>query len=427
MLEVLELQDNYRWITDEYWVTPFNFMEESRSQLTLPPDNRVYFHDVTIREAEQAPGIAFTKDEKIAIAKALDRLGVFSLETFPVVSKDDREVTRQIVDLKLKSKVICLARWLKEDIDVVADCGAYGVIIENVANPWTCNVMWGITEDDIVTRFVEAVRYAKKQGLYTIAMPWDDFRVPLPFLERLFKAIVFDGGADGVAISDTSGNSLPWTTMFIIRKLREWIPGTPIHMHAHNEFGLATADMLAAVAGGASFVHTSINGLGSRGGNAATEEVAVALELLMGINTGIHLDLLYPTCQLVSELAKVPIPPNKAIVGNNLFTYVAGLSVFLFEKVCAAGRPFAYVPFVPQMIGREGYEIVLGKLSGKTAVRRFLDELGVKLTDEQISRLTQLVKEEATIRKSTISRQTFRQLIKRVLEEGASHAEDHRS
>ena len=213
--------------------------------LALPPDNRVYIHDVTIREAEQAPGIVFTKDEKVAIAKALDRLGVYSLETFPVVSKDDREVTRQILDLKLNAKVVCLARWLKEDIDTVANCGAYGVIVENVANPWTCNVMWGLSEDDIIQRFVEAVRYAKSLGLHTVAMPWDDFRVPLSFLERLYKAIVFEGGADAVAISDTSGNSLPWTTMMIIKRLREWIPATPIHMHAHNEFGLATAAMLS--------------------------------------------------------------------------------------------------------------------------------------------------------------------------------------
>ncbi|NPV71030.1 MAG: hypothetical protein HPY55_10355 [Firmicutes bacterium] len=413
------MRDEQKWMTDQYWITPFNYMEESRSQLTLPPGNRVYIHDVTIREAEQAPGIAFTRDEKIAIARALDRLGVFSIETFPVVSKDDLEVTRQIVDLKLDSKVICLARWLKEDIDAVADCGAYGIIVENVANPWTCNVMWGLSEDDIVRRFVDAVSYAKKQGLHTVAMPWDDFRAPLPFLERLYKAIVFEGGADGVAISDTSGNSLPWTTMFIIRKMREWLPNTPIHMHAHNEFGLAHADMLSAVAGGASFVHTSINGLGSRGGNAATEEVTIALELLMNVDTGVRLDQLYPTCQLVSELAKVPIPANKAVVGNNLFTYVAGLSVFLFEKITTAGRPSGYVPFVPEMVGREGYEIVLGKLSGKTAVRRFLDELGIHLSESQISRLTELVKEEATVRKSTISRQVLKQLVKRLSKEGA--------
>jgi isopropylmalate/homocitrate/citramalate synthase len=410
-----------KWLTDEYWVTPFNYLEESRSMLALPPDNRVYIHDVTIREAEQAPGIVFTKDEKLAIAKALDRLGVYSLETFPVVSKDDREVTRQIVDLKLNAKVVCLARWLKEDIDTVANCGAYRVIVENVANPWTCNVMWGLSEDDIIQRFVEAVRYAKSLGLHTVAMPWDDFRVPLSFLERLYKAIVFEGGADAVAISDTSGNSLPWTTMMIIKRLREWIPGTPIHMHAHNEFGLATAAMLSAVAGGASFVHTAINGLGSRGGNAATEEVAVGLELLLGVDTGLRLNQLYPTCQLVSEIAKTPIPRNKAIIGSNLFTYVAGLSVFMFEKARAAGRPFAYVPFLPEMVGKDGYDIVLGKLSGRTAVRLFLDEIGVELTDDQVARLTQIVKEEAIIRKSIISRQTFKQLVNRILEED-SHA-----
>ena len=102
-------------------------------------------------------------------------------------------------------------------------------------------------------------------------MPWDDFRAPLPFLERLYKSLVYEGGADRVVIADTSGNSLPWTTTYIIRKLREWLPETPIEMHAHNEFGLAAIDMIAAVVGGASFVHTCMNGLGNRAGNAATE------------------------------------------------------------------------------------------------------------------------------------------------------------
>lgn len=406
-----------KFMTDQYWVTPFNFMEEIRSQLTLPADNTVRIHDVTIREAEQAPGVVFNKDEKVAIAKALDRLGVYSIETFPMVSKDDREVTRRIVDLKLRSKVVSLSLWKKEHIDVVAECGAYGIIVENVANPWSCEVVWGHSEDDIIKRFVEGVAHAKSLGLYTIAMPWDDFRAPLPFLERLYKSLVYEGGADAVTLVDTSGCSLPWTTMHLIRLLRKWLPDTPLQMHAHNEFGLAASVMLSAVSGGASTVHTAITGLGSRGGNAATEEVAVSLELLLGVKTGINMKEIYPTCQLVRELAKEPIPHNKPIIGDNLFTYVAGMSVAMFEKVKAAGRPYAYVPFVPEMIGREGHEIVLGKLSGKTAVRGFLHEMGVELTEDQVARLTQMVKEESIVRKSTVSKKTFKQMVQRIIEE----------
>jgi len=256
---MIEKKDkNMKWLTDKYWVTPYNFLEEVREKFTLP--EKVYIHDVTLREAEQAPGVVFKPEEKITLAKALDKLGVYSIELFPAVSVEDQEIVKQLVKMNLNAKVVCLTRCLKTDIDVVGECGAKHLIIEGNANPWSCKATWGISEDKIIEDFVDTIRYAKKNNFIISSMPWDDFRAPLSFLERLYKSIVYDGGSDRVVISDTSGNSLPWTTTYIIRKLREWLPGIPIEMHAHNEFGLATTDMISAVVGGASFVHTCMNG-----------------------------------------------------------------------------------------------------------------------------------------------------------------------
>lgn len=400
------------YLTDKYWVTPYNFLEEVRKDFTLP--EKVNIHDVTLREAEQAPGVVFSPEEKIDLAKALDRLGVYSIEIFPAVSQEDQQVVKKLVKMNLKTKVVCLTRCIKNDIDVVGECGGKHVIIEGNANPWSCKATWGISEDKIIKDFVDTIKYANKNNINVSAMPWDDFRAPLPFLERLYKSIVYDGGASRVVISDTSGNSLPWTTVYIIRKLREWLPKIPIEMHAHNEFGLATIDMISAIIGGASFVHTCMNGLGNRAGNAATEEVAMILELLLGVPTGIDLSKIYPTSKLVEKLTKIPIPKNKAIIGDNLFTYEAGLSIFMFQKMKEHGRPTAYVPFVPELIGRDKYNFVLGKQSGRTSVRLKLKEIGVTVSEEELKEIVDRVKKEAIARKDIITIPILKKIVAEV-------------
>jgi 2-isopropylmalate synthase len=327
---------------------------------------------------------------------------------------EDQEIVKQLVKMNLKAKVVCLTRCLKSDIDVVGECGGKYIIVEGNANPWSCKATWGINENQIINDFVDTIKYANKNNINVSAMPWDDFRAPLPFLERLYKSIVYEGGASRVVISDTSGNSLPWTTTYIIKKLRKWLPEIPIEMHAHNEFGLATIDMIAAVVGGASFVHTCINGLGNRAGNAATEEVAMILELLLGISTGIDLSKIYSTSKLVEKLTKIPVPPNKAIVGDNLFTYEAGLSIFMFQKMKEHGRPIAYVPFVPELIGRDKYNFVLGKQSGKSSVRLKLKELGITVPEEELEEIVIKVKKEAIARKDIVPLSILKNIVDQV-------------
>jgi len=400
-----------RWLTDKYWVTPYNFIPEVRDQLDIPAE--VQIHDVTLREAEQAPHIALKPDEKIRLARALDDLGVARIEIFPIVSDDDREVARELARMGLRAKVIALARWLEEDIDVALECGVDGVMIEGPCNPWFTQACWGMSADQMIESFTRAVAYAKRNGLYTVAVPWDAWKAPLEVLERLYKSMA-EYGPDALAISDTFGFSLPWTTVWMIRKLRSWVPGIPVEMHAHNDFGLATVDMLAAVAGGATCVHTSLNALGERAGNAATEEVALALELLMGCRTGIRLEKLYPVCQLAQELAKVRNAPNKPVVGDNEFTYESGLVVFMLEKLADAGRVYTMMPFSPQLIGRDGYQVILGKMSGSTSVELKLKQLGIRASPEQVEEITRRVKREAITRKWSLPDYVFRAIVREV-------------
>lgn len=403
-----------KWLTDMYWTSPHNYLEEVRSQFTLPKDGKVAFHDVTLREGEQTPGVVFRPEEKIRIAKALDELGVARIEIFPLVSEDDKEATKAISKLGLRAKVICLTRWEQSDVDLALECGADGVMVEAVGNPWSVKACWGLGETQLIGKIVNTVKYAKANGLFTVAFPWDTFKAPLSFLERMYKSIVQEGGCDHVAISDTHGFSLPWTTAWIIRKIRSWVPGTPVEIHGHNNYGLATAVMLSAVIGGASVVHTSINSLGERGGNAATEEVALALELLLGLKTGIDLSRIYEVSLLVQDLSKFKVAPNKPVVGDNLFLSAAGLTHFMYPKSAKAGRPTAFIPFMPQLIGRDKYRFVLSKMSGQISVKAKLEELGLIASDEEISEITKKVKEEGIMRKGVVTDFVLTNIVKRV-------------
>jgi methanogen homocitrate synthase len=324
------------------------------------------------------------------------------------------EAAKAISKLGLRAKMICLARWERSDVDAALKCGAHGVMIEAVGNPWSVKACWGLDEEQLIGKIVDTVQYAKANGLFTVAFPWDTFKAPIPFLERLYKTVVNEGGCDHVAISDTHGFSLPWTTAFIIRKLRSWVPGTPVEIHGHNNYGLATAVMLSAVIGGASVVHTAMNGLGERCGNAATEEVAVALELLLDLDTGIDLGMLHDVSNLIQDITKFKLAPNKPVVGENIFLSAAGLTHFMYPKAAAAGRPTAFIPFMPELIGRDKYRFVLGKMSGKVSIKAKLEELGLEASEKEIDEITRVTKQQGILRKGVVSDLLFSKIVGQV-------------
>ena len=404
----------YSAITDKYWVTEHNFMEEVRSQFTLPEQVRI--HDVTLREAEQAPHVVLRPEEKLRIYEALDDMGVYSVELLPIVSDDDKELAKELVKKRRTTKVFFLCRWHKEEVDFAVETGADGVIIEGTSVPWFAKVaLGGITEDEMFKLYVETTAHAKNNGIFTTVMPWDTCRAPLPFLERLYKGIVCEGGADHVVIADTHGSSLPWAIAQMVRKLQEWVPGTPIEMHCHNDCGLATAIMLSAVSAGASVVHTSINCLGERSGNAATEEVALGIELLLGLDTGVKLDRVYPIAQMVAEMTKIPIARNKPVIGDNEFTFESGMVVYVIERMAASGeRPFGV--YLPELIGRKGWDVVVGKGTGAGVIAKKVAQFGLSPTREQVSEITKRVKREASLRKWSISDDVLEIIVKDVLE-----------
>jgi 2-isopropylmalate synthase len=407
------------WLTDKYWVTEFNYLEDVRKQFTLP--ERVHIHDVTLREAEQAPHVVIKPDEKLRIYEALDDMGVYSVEIFPIISSDDRQVARDLIKMRRhghKTQIFFLCRWDEREMDFAAETGADGVVMECPGSPWFGQVVWGLDERQMIERLVKVAAHAKKNGLYTSVEPWEATKTPIEFLERLYKSAGNDAGVDQITYTDTMGFGLPWTTTYMVRKIREWVPQVTVGMHAHNDYGLATAVMLSGVAGGASTVHTSMNTLGERAGNAATEEVVIGLELLLGVDTGVKLDRIYPVSRLVSEIAKIPIPLNKPITGDNEFTIESGMVADMTLAMSQTDKPFTTMPFLPELIGRKGYNIILGKMSGGTVIKSKLEKLNFPATKQQISEIVERVKREAIVRKWSIPDYVFERIAQDVLEGG---------
>jgi len=407
-----------RWLTEKWWTTPYNYAKKVREQFNL--SERVYIHDVTLREAMQSPRVCLRPEEKIRIAKALDKLGVDSIENGAYMSEIEKEVTKELVKMQrngeLRVKVTPLVHWTEQDVDIALETGADRILISQTINPWMVKTLYNIDENELTKRLVRVISYAKSNGLFVTAQVYDTYRAPLEFLERVLKSIVYEGGADHVAISDTRGCALPWTVVYLVSKVKSWLPETPIEHHGHNYYGLATAVMAAAVAGGAEVVHTSINGIGEGVGNAATEEVAIVLELLLGVKTGIDLKQIYSTCQLVAELTKHPIARNKPITGENMFLTGSGQVAWRHWKLAKTDRPFANMPFAPEVIGKKDHEVILGVGCGKTIVRDRLDKMGISATEEQVRQIVQKVKREAYICKWSLSDAQFEEIVKSVLE-----------
>ena len=234
-------------------------------------------------------------------------------------------------------------------------------------------------------------------------------------MKDCIKTVADQAGVDEITYTDTMGFALPITTTHIVRKIREWVPNVHVAMHAHNDFGLATSVMLSGICGGARTVHTAINTLGERAGNASTEEVAVAAELLLGLDTGVQLDRIYSVTRLVSELTKIPIPSNKSVSGDNEFTFESGMVVDMTLRMAKTDKPFTTQPFAPELIGRKGINLILGKMSGGTIIRDKLEKLGLAATKEQVAELVDRVKRESIIRKWSISDEIFGTIVREVL------------
>jgi 2-isopropylmalate synthase len=345
---------------------------------------KVIILDSTLREGEQTPGVSFSVEQKLEIAQRLDEVGVDIIESGnPVVSKDVKEAMIKISELGLGAEVMGHARASIPDIQEVVDCGADSVGIFLGATDTRLKQQLRMSRERALEVAYETVKYAKDHGLKVRFTAEDGTRADPSFLEALFKS-ASEAGADRLSIADTVGIMTPGR----MKALYEALSGSfdaDFETHCHNDLGMAVANSLAAMEGGAKIIDVTVNGLGERAGIASLQEVAAALKVHYQIDT-VKLGGLRALSMLVERYSGILLPPNAPLVGENAFSHKAGV-----HTAAVIINPSIYEGFPPELIAR-ARELVVDKYAGKAVVRARLERLGVKLSDEQVSKVLEIIK-----------------------------------
>ena len=360
-------------------------------------DNRVIIFDTTLRDGEQSPGASMTPAEKLRFAHALDELGVDVMEAgFPISSPDDFRAVRTIAREVRRPVIAALARTRPGDIDRAAEA------IEDAEHPRIHTFIatskvhlerkLKITEEECLEQAAQAVERARRYTDDVEFSAEDATRTELSFLCKVAEVAV-NAGATTVNIPDTVGYTHPREVAEIFRTLRRNVPGLEgvvLSAHCHNDLGLATANSLAAVEAGARQVECTVNGIGERAGNAALEEVVMTILVrkdLFDLTTGIHTHRIHPTSRILTQITGIHPQPNKAIVGRNAFAHEAGIHQDGMLK-----ERSTYEIMDPVMVGVPGSQLILGKHSGRHALKARFQDLGFDLDDEAMERAYRLFK-----------------------------------
>ena len=352
---------------------------------------KILIFDTTMRDGEQSPGCSMNTREKVEIARQLDKLGVDVIEAgFPVSSPDDFEAVQKVAAQTQHAAVAALCRSLKQDIDVaweaVREAKHPRLHVFIATSDLHLEVKLGISRQEALEKIRECVSYARSLCEDVEFSGEDSTRSDREFLLECFNTAV-DAGATTINIADTVGYILPEEMYQLVRYIRENLhggDGIVLSVHCHNDLGMAVANSIAALRAGAGQVEGSINGIGERAGNAALEEIIMALktrEAELGMSTGIQTREIYRTSKLVSTVIGVKIAPNKPIVGRNAFNHEAGIHQHGVLK-----NPLTYEIMSPDSIGIYESDLTLGKHSGRHAFAQRVEELGYTLSDEAMEK-----------------------------------------
>ncbi len=351
--------------------------------------------DTTLRDGEQTAGVVFANDEKIHIAKMLDKVGVHQIESgIPAMGGDEKDAIKKIAGLGLNCSVLAWNRPVKSDIEASVECGVDAVALSISSSDIHIEHKLRKSREWVLETMKSGVDFAKSHNLYVSVNAEDASRSDMEFLLK-FAHTARDAGADRLRYCDTLGILDPFETFMRVKNIIDII-GIDMEMHTHNDFGMAIANAIAGIKAGATYVNTTINGLGERAGNAAFEEFVMALKYVEGVDMGFNTTLFRNLSEYVARASNRVLPTWKPIVGGNLFVHE------IESKVSGImANPLTYELFKETDVGLKR-EYVLGKYSGVNATMHKLETLGYKIGREEASELAEIIRNKTVASKRAL-------------------------
>ena len=366
--------------------------------------------DVTLRDGEQTPGVSFSCEEKVDIATLLDEIGIEVIEAgFPAVSANEKQCVKTIANLGLDARICGFSRAREQDIQTAIDCDVDMVSIFIPTSELHVRLKFKKPREQVLEDALKMIDFARDHGVQVRFAAEDASRTDLPFLKEVYLRAA-EHGALLLSFADTVGFLIPSEMHRIMTDLVASV-NRPFCAHCHNDMGCAVANTITAAEAGAFQLHTTVNGIGERAGNASLEELLVALRMKKGIDR-YDLSRLTELSHMVEKYSGVPLPRNKPVTGELAFSHESGIHIAAILE-----DPASYEYFPPDMVGSER-KFILGKHTGKKALEFVMASIGCELTDKQVCRVLDLVKDHSE-HKCNITPDVLKKLIRKAKEEKA--------